>query len=428
MPSVESALQDTQNNRSLNAQHSRVLDLSRSFSRADRSVATGIDRVERAYWSEFERREADAWAVVRLGKNYALLDQIAAGRLMRTITKGGPIVRGLGLSKKQLSARLAVKVSTLLLRFTSCYCGTLAGLMSQLAVQMPQGFDYFNVGHSNLDDAFLHGLRRAGAKQIVVKLHDTIPLDYPEFTRARTPAIFARRIRAALRHADTIICNSAYTARCVESHGLKLNTDIQTQVAHLGIEVPPVESLPTGVRSTAAPYFLCVGTIEPRKNHALLLEVWEKLVTENKTAPPHLVLVGARGWNCQAVFNFLDRSPLMGRYIHERGPVEDNEMFDLLAGASGLLFPSFVEGYGLPAMEAAALGTPVLCSDIDVFNELLDQQATFLPATDACAWVTAIQNQQNRRKTNAGQKNAPRRVPSWASHFKTVLGVEYPAR
>ena len=100
-------------------------------------------------------------------------------------------------------------------------------------------------------------------------------------------------------------------------------------------------------------------------------------------------------------------------------------MFDLLAGAAGLLFPSHAEGFGLPALEARALGVEVICSPLPAFRELLKNDALMLGTDDPQLWADAIQERArafgktpspNSRKTRAA------RVPTWEQHFEKVFG------
>ena len=79
-------------------------------------------------------------------------------------------------------------------------------------------------------------------------------------------------------------------------------------------------------------------------------------------------------------------------FVRELGNLDDQDMFALIGKARALLFPSFTEGFGLPLMEAAELGVPVIASDLDVFHEIVDDGALFLDPLDGPAWKAAIKN------------------------------------
>ncbi|EDU8978151.1 glycosyltransferase family 4 protein, partial [Salmonella enterica subsp. enterica] len=81
------------------------------------------------------------------------------------------------------------------------------------------------------------------------------------------------------------------------------------------------------------------------------------------------MILGKRGWNVDGVVDFLERSPSIQPYIIELSGVSDKQLVDILKGAKAMLFPSFVEGWGMPLVEALALGLPVVCSDIPAFHE-----------------------------------------------------------
>lgn len=398
----------------------RILDLSRSFSRSARMTGTGIDRVERAYWSELIRRDVPVWAIVRQGKNYALLDREAGAGLMRRLCRTLPGEIRFAQAAPRLHSALRRRRAAAYLRRRSTYFGSMAGLMVLLSARFSQGFEYLNVGHCNLDDFFLRQIKSAGAAPIRIKLHDMIPLDFPDLVRADTPALFQSRTRAAMAYADQIICNSAHTAARVAHHGDGLGARPDCLVAHLGVSVPDRFTRAT----PQAPYFVCVGTIEPRKNHAFLFEVWQRLADRGGPVPK-LYVVGARGWRNDGVFRLLDSSPLMGRHVTECPALPDKEMFALMSGAAALLCPSHEEGFGLPALEARALGVPVICSPIPAFRELLRDDATMLETDDPQRWADAVMARAGARAvgghSEAKALHAPR-VPTWEQHFAKVFG------
>jgi glycosyltransferase involved in cell wall biosynthesis len=418
MPIAPTAFTDTA------PQHAapRILDLSRSFSRAARTTCTGIDRVERAYWSELVRRDAPVWAIVRQGKNYALLDRDAGASLMRRLCRTMPGEVLFGRVAPRLHSALRRRRAAACLRRRSTYFGSMAGLMVLLSARFGQGFEYLNVGHCNLDDFFLRQMKSAGAAPIRIKLHDMIPLDFPDLVREGTPALFQSRARAAMAYADQIICNSAHTADRVAHHAAGLGARPDCLVAHLGVSAPNYVNR----GAPRKPYFVCVGTIEPRKNHAFLFEVWQRLADRGGSVPK-LYVVGARGWRNDGVFRLLDSSPLMGRHITECAALPDREMFALISGAAALLCPSHEEGFGLPALEARALGVQVICSPIPAFRELLRHDATMLETDDPQRWADAVMERacaQSAGAHSAAKALHALRVPTWEQHFAKVFGAE----
>ncbi|WP_342635723.1 glycosyltransferase [Rhizobium deserti] len=148
----------------------------------------------------------------------------------------------------------------------------------------------------------------------------------------------------------------------------------------------PLPSVPR----PAGPYFVALGTIEPRKNHLLLLNIWRELAQEKKDI--HLVIIGRRGWENENIIDMLERCRPIQHLVHEYTGLQDMEVTALLLGSKGLLFPSFVEGLGIPALEAAALGIPLILSDIPAFREL-NLNAPLIHPLDGLEWkrqVTAL--------------------------------------
>jgi glycosyltransferase involved in cell wall biosynthesis len=163
---------------------------------------------------------------------------------------------------------------------------------------------------------------------------------------------------------------------------------------------------------SARPYFVCVGTIEPRKNVHFLLRLWRRLAERMGADTPWLVLAGRRGWESEAILDHLERSPPVRRFVHEVSHLGDRDLARLIAGANALLAPSSCEGFDLPVAEATALGTPVIASDIPVHREFASH-ARLLDPVDGLAWLAAIEDAATRRPSAE-----PSRPFDWESHFQ----------
>jgi glycosyltransferase involved in cell wall biosynthesis len=168
------------------------------------------------------------------------------------------------------------------------------------------------------------------------------------------------------------------------------------------------------------PLFLTVGTIEPRKNHALLLDIWETWDEEEDGPRPVLGIVGARGWRNEDLFHRLNTTPLRNRDIFEWPDLSDKAVAALMARANALLFPSFAEGFGLPPVEAAALQTPVISADLPSVRESLGDFAVYLDPNDSYPWKKAIKSRiEVGRSVTDGMRGFL--TPFWEDHFKVVL-------
>jgi glycosyltransferase involved in cell wall biosynthesis len=256
--------------------------------------------------------------------------------------------------------------------------------------------------------------------KMVTFCHDIIPLDYPEYVRPVVVSQYAERVQTMAKLSDGIILGSKYNASRLAP--LLFPHRPRMTVAPIGVDVPPPprEGMPPVADE---PFFLVVSTIEARKNHLLLLNIWRRLVAELGAATPKLVIVGKRGWEAQTPLAILDRARELGPYVYEAGAIPDEALHVLLRRATAVLMPSFVEGFGLPVVEALAVDTPVIASDIPVFRELVGNFAELLDPLDGPSWRRAIldyaQPGSQRREAALARARAYS-PPTWDTHFRAV--------
>ena len=382
----------------------RLLDLSRLVSRAGRPL-TGIDRVEFAYLDHLLRL-GPLFGLVRTGFGYLLLDSAGCALLRDRIVAGGwgapDRLSRLKAGRDPLRAGAESD-----LRRVCIARGLSSGLGRMLRRHLPRGVHYINLGHTNFTARVIRALRAQDAR-IAVMVHDTIPLDFPTFQRDGTVETFRSFLMRVLGSADVILCNSRVTEADV--HRFATPDTPPTLVVHLGCDLPQPGTAPEGPWSGET-WFCCLGTIEPRKNHAFLLDLWQDI------PDAHLLILGGRGWNNAEVFARLDARPPR---VHEINGLSDAEVFALMQGAAGALFPSLAEGYGLPPMEAAALKVPVLCNNLPVYREVLGDIPVYADVNDRYMWKKTIG--QMAKDHRAGRREAPEFVPPlWEAHFKTAL-------
>ncbi len=393
----------------------RLLDLTRLVSRLGRGPMTGVDRVEFAYLDHLLGLKTPLFGLVRTRIGFALLDRAGVEALARRFCGEIPV------GKAGLIARLSYPNSpqragaeTLVRQLAMARCSRI-GLARLLRRFLPQGSSYLNVGHANLTSRTLAATAQAGCK-IAVLIHDTIPLDYPQFCRADTIPGFKRKIAAVAQQADLVI-HSSHDARSKTEHHFNAAGRVPPAVvANLGVPIVAPGVLPIGFEPLP-PYFVTLGTIEPRKNHALLLDGWAGLSEPR----PRLVILGARGWNNDAVFARLDAAKGDPCILEFPGQ-DDATVAAFLLGARALLFPSHAEGFGLPPIEAAALGVAVISADLPVIRELLGDKAVYLNPSDSYSWMETI-NEWTQRPEPLVSKTIPLVPPNWEAHFKTVLSL-----
>lgn len=260
-----------------------------------------------------------------------------------------------------------------------------------------------------------HGLHRGGAiaalrrqgALFVPAVHDLIPIEHPETTRWLQRRMTRARVRNVGRLADgVLVFSQAVRASLACWLGQAMPP---CAVAPLGLD------LPAGVGTAGPPYFLCIATIEKRKNHAMLLEAWRRLGPD----APRLVLVGRRSFGATEALRLLPSLPM----VEERGHCTDAELAGLVAGAHALLLPSQAEGFGIPVAEALAAGTPVIASDIPALVEVGQGVPAYLPANDPAAWaamVSAYMMPNSRARAAQMDCIARWRPTNWAAHFDAV--------
>ena len=244
----------------------------------------------------------------------------------------------------------------------------------------------------------------------VVTVHDLTYLRYPEMVTDASARYRELVPRALGRGAVVVTPTAAVATEVADEYGLASDRLVVTP---LGVDDTWRQATPPDPAWLAAHglperYLLFAGNREPRKNLGTLLTAYRALLasrvvgvetgptagegagTTTAAAPaattvPPLVLVGPPGWG-----EALDTAGLPPGAVHTPGYLPGPDLARVVAGAAALVLPSWYEGFGLPALEALACGTPVVASDLPAHREVLGDQAQRFPPDDPGALAVAL--------------------------------------
>jgi glycosyltransferase involved in cell wall biosynthesis len=340
--------------------------------------------------------------------------------------KSGRAVLHRGRFGGVLTRRASRELFSLLLQPGDNFFCSVVGLIAKsppmpLLRRKSAGRFLFNVGHSGLERPwYAQWLVRKKVRPIFM-VHDLIPLTHPGFCRCGEDRRHAARMKNVLKTATGIVTNSQTTFETLSQFAALSGCAMPPAIAAL----PGGGILPQsfGPRPLPEPYFVMLGTVEPRKNHWMVLMVWRQLIEIHGSAAPRLVVIGQRGWDCENVISLLERSSHMRDFVLERSNCSDAEIVTYLQHARALLFPSFVEGCGLPLIEALNLGVPVIASNLPVFSEIAGQVPEYLDPMDGKGWLAHIMDYSlpdSSRRAEQLQRMPHIKLPTWQTHFQTV--------
>ena len=224
-----------------------------------------------------------------------------------------------------------------------------------------------------------------GYRRSVITIHDLNFLYYPQFLTAESRRYYNDQIEWAVRRADHIVADSRATKQdLISMLGVPQE---KITVVYLAAD-PAYQPLSAEDASAARSrydlepgYVLCVGTLEPRKNIPGLLHAYRHLRDTASIDVP-LVLVGGKGWLYDEIFRRVEELHLAHhvRFLHD---VPDADLPAIYSAAGVLITPSFYEGFGLPALEAMACGTPVVVAARASLPEVVGDAGLLIDPDDA---------------------------------------------
>ncbi|WJN59457.1 glycosyltransferase family 1 protein [Pseudomonas sp. SO81] len=281
--------------------------------------------------------------------------------------------------------------------------------------------------------AQIEGLKRRGVGVIAV-IYDLIPVVRPEFFEERLRSVFNMWFDWVVHQADGYMSISQSVSEQVRDEiTQRLGGDAAAErwygYFHLGSELDlrdeagaPAAEL-VGLFESGRQVFLAVSTIEPRKNHAYLLDAFELAWAEGSQAC--LCIIGRVGWKCEALIKRIREHAEFGRRLFMFNDVDDNGLELAYSKAAALVFSSHAEGFGLPLVEAMQRGLPAMGSDLPVFREIGGEHMAYFSLDRPSDLAELVQ-----RFESSGQFPADKALSGWRwidwreSAAQLIEGVE----
>jgi glycosyltransferase involved in cell wall biosynthesis len=274
--------------------------------------------------------------------------------------------------------------------------------------------------------------RRHGSR-FVMLVHDLVPIYARDTCDQPTAEVFEAFLRRAVCHADHLLAVSENTARDLRRYITSLGTslgrpDPTVTVTRNGSSFDEFLS-PTQDRAARddlpARFVLFVSTIEGRKNHRFIFDLWRRLEAAGDD-PPHLVCVGRIGWRAERFVTDLVESRYLDGKIILLQDISDTRLKTLYEQCLFTVYPSLYEGWGLPVGEALAAGKICVCSDRASLPEVVGDAGTCIPLDDSAIWLdtlrTLITDEASRRRQES-MVRARYRPVTWAAVAATIASA-----
>ncbi len=269
---------------------------------------------------------------------------------------------------------------------------------------------------------------RAQGGLIASIIYDLIPLTHSQFVGTKRRDAFLDYLKQAARHSDLLLAISQ-TVRdqvadflptiaqpedrfCQDIRPFQLGAELSSEVGPVRCEV---EKLFTGDE----PPYLMVATFDPRKNHEYLIDAFEQLW---KSRPDlKLCLVGRIGSRCDAIVERIVQHPRLNKSLFLFSDLTDAELHHCYAGARGVIFPSIVEGFGLPIVESLWFGKRTFVSDTPIHREVGLEDCCYFDLEHPSSLVDELLAWEDVWSTGAAPASSLRKLVTWRESTRQVL-------
>ena len=257
--------------------------------------------------------------------------------------------------------------------------------------------------------------------EVISCVYDLIPIDFPEWFPPGFGTTFRTWLDSIIELSDSVVCISQTTATRLRDYVIR-HPHLQRRLSRigwwqLGAETKDSRRMVQPWYAPEQPYALIVGTIEPRKNHRFVIDAFSRGWRTGELDQT-LVIAGRYGWGAENVLEGLANHPEFGRRLWWFPVVSDDELRGLYDRCAAVLMASFVEGFGLPVVEGASFGKPVVLSDIPVFREIVASSGYFFRPGDADSFHKSLLH-----ALEPGTAPTLVRSRSWAESARALLDL-----
>ncbi|MBZ0097400.1 MAG: glycosyltransferase family 4 protein [Sulfuricella sp.] len=265
---------------------------------------------------------------------------------------------------------------------------------------------------------------RSKGGHVCAVLYDLIPFTHPDTIAESTRIAHTQWWAEAPLHVDSIMCIS----RSVRDDYLawqerqKLARKLMPEKVgyfYLGAELKQNDPV-IQILSSSVPTYLVVGSLEPRKNHALILDAFEQLWQQGHEV--NLAIVGAFGWKSEKLLTRIQNHPEHGHRLFLIRDASDRDLTALYDKSEALIIASLAEGFGLPIVEAFQRGTKVICSDIPVFREIAGDQAVYFDLASPASLASRVtESAESLGRDTTQQRNVTMKWITWRESTVQLL-------
>lgn len=285
---------------------------------------------------------------------------------------------------------------------------------------------------SEIQAVFLSKMQRMGVS-IFFMVYDLLPIEMPDHFVDGMKESFEVWLEIITRY-DGVIGISRASADAVKDWRAKNRSvtyqgDFEYHAVHLGADIEssaPTSGIPAVAKDVlvamkARPCFLMTGTLEPRKGQSHVLDAFDLLWARGQDVS--LVIVGKKGWRIDEFVERLVKHPEMGTRLFWLDGISDEYLMQVYAKATCLIAASWGEGFGLPLIEAAHHGIPIIARDLPVFREVAGNHAFYFNSQNATSLAASIEEWLELHSVSKAPQSKGMPVLTWAETAKRILDI-----